>query len=105
MKCTSKQQAERIAEAGATKMGAQGYTFRPFAMSRGAGHVVKAGGTRYAVNTHTGTCGCPFYGENAEYRTCKHLLFARQEIAEGERADREAEEMEAARYDLAGAKW
>ncbi len=80
MKCSSKVQAERVANAGAAKMIGE-YVFKAFPMSQVAGHVVKADGTRYTVNTHTSTCNCAFYGENRAFQTCKHLVFAKAEIA------------------------
>ena len=86
--------AERIAKAGAAKMTAQGYTFNLFPMSRVAGHVVKADGTRYAVNTFTGKCACPFHKENG---ICKHQVWLRDELAR-EEADRARWETEAADF-------
>ncbi len=69
--------ATKIAEAGAAKMSGQGYTFKLFPMSKVAGHVVKADGTRYKVNLHTGKCSCPFHKDNA---TCKHLVWLKAEL-------------------------
>ncbi len=92
MKAATKIQAERIAKAGSFKMA--GYTFRPYAGSEHAGHVVKPSGEVYRVNVKASTCNCAFYRENWQFQACKHLEFAKAEIEWTARVNEEAQARE-----------
>ncbi len=85
MKTTNQQQAEQTAERNAAKMTEQGYTLRPAggteflpAAARSVFYVLKPDGTRYAVNTHRGTCNCAYRADN---HTCKHIAWATEQAA------------------------
>lgn len=118
MKCTSLDQARRVAAAGARKMTGQGYTLHrtgyPYSFN-----ISKPGGMGvYGVQVpHTmphgtpakGYCRCAFFAENAEWGVCKHILWAKwqddadrereaEEAAEAEYWDRRAEQEEEARF-------
>ena len=75
---------ERIAQAGAKKMSAQGYTFTP-ADETGTHDVIHPDGHKYRVNPDTDEllayCGCPFAKENG---LCKHQVWLRDELAREE---------------------
>ena len=79
MKCSSKVQAERIAKAGAAKMAGQGYRIQRSRFTPGSFCVIKADGTNHLVDTVRTFCSCPFFAENREFGTCKHLEYAREE--------------------------
>jgi len=86
---------ERIAQAGAKKMSAQGYTFAP--EGDGVNFIVtNPEGVGYLVNPDTDEllayCGCPFAKENGH---CKHIEWLRDELAH-EAADVARWEAEAA---------
>ncbi len=108
MKATTKIQAERVAAAGAAKMSGQGYTFRLYAGHDGAGHVINPQGDRYRVNTQAGVCNCPFYRENWQFGTCKHLVWLKAEFDWQARADAEAADCaeweEYGKHDLVASK-
>jgi hypothetical protein len=106
MKCTSYQQASRVAFFGAQKMDGQGYTYEPITRDPLTGKITTLrvtppteGHVGYIVTTDTqledlgiDLCNCPFYADNAEYRICKHVTRGRQfadDEAESE-ADAEA---------------
>lgn len=75
---TISETAVRIAKAGAVKMAGK-YTFKPFPFTQVAGVVTKLeDGTRYKVNTYTGTCSCPFHLKEGY---CKHLDWLKDELA------------------------
>ena len=75
-------QTERIAQAGAKKMSAQGYTFTP-ADDAGAFYVQKPGAAKpYLTDPNAEPiltyCSCPFAQENG---LCKHIVWLRDELA------------------------
>jgi hypothetical protein len=86
MKCTSKVQAERIAKAGAAKMDREGYRIANSgvkALYNQQFRIIKSGekAAAYIVGIAEGKtfCQCPFYRENAEFGTCKHIERCREE--------------------------
>ena len=75
---TISETTKRIAECGARKMAGK-YTFQPFPCSSVAGVVTKLeDGKTYKVNTHNGTCSCPFHRKE---NTCKHLEWVADDLA------------------------
>ena len=73
-------------------MNEQGYTLRsevPFLplAAQNRFQVRKSDGTRYVVNLYHRTCNCPFYGDNQQFKTCKHLLWADAEKEDMGRAE------------------
>jgi len=87
MKATSKQQAERIAKAGAAKMTAETHLIKPSSIKRWAGvqftFVNLESGARYTTSIDPANtfCSCPFYRENREHKACKHIVKAGEEAA------------------------
>ena len=77
MKCTDKKMANRVAVAGALKMGAEGYHFRPWGAG---GTVAKTDHSRNFVELPApgivAHCTCAFFKENREFGTCKHIVWA-----------------------------
>ena len=91
MICTSKTQAERIAIAGAARMAGQGYTLVQSPSNPSVYRCYKPAGEglyrdyyRVEMEPMPVTCSCAFFRENAQYKVCKHIAYAR--------AEREAEE-------------
>ena len=83
------------------------YTFQPFPYSAVAGEVTKLeDGTTYKVNTHTGTCSCPFHAKEGY---CKHIEWVNDELAYEAAVEARAEEIaewEAyGKYDLMAGKF
>lgn len=92
MICDSKKMANRVAIAGALKMNAEGYRFRPWG---GGGTVAKEDHSRNFVTLSsegiTAHCTCQFYAANWEHRTCKHLVWAGWQVeAANEREEQQA---------------
>lgn len=77
MICDTKEMALRVAKAGALKMGAEGYRFRPWGAG---GTVAKDDHSRNFVELPApgivAHCTCKFYAANWEFRTCKHIVWA-----------------------------
>ena len=85
MKCSSKVQATKIAEAGTRKMTAEKYSVKAsgFRSLRGVSWTIvnRESGARYAVSIDPANtfCSCPFFAENREFGICKHTEKAREE--------------------------
>jgi len=93
MTATTQTQASRIAQAGARKMTADKYTLKNTTIAALYGtsfivikHETK---TRYitSIDPAKTFCTCPFFRENREFGTCKHVCRCREE-AEWEAARR-----------------
>jgi len=98
MVATSKIQAERVAQAGARKMEAQGYTFTRSAANPGVFRIIKPEGGFYFVQDGPNMephCMCPFFADNSAFGTCKHIAWLRAELAWQADAERRAAEWEA----------
>jgi len=86
MVCTSKIQAETVAGYGAEKMG-RNYQIAENPFTEGtfrAWKVTNLGtGVTYRVNLTEGNtfCTCPFFRENKQFCTCKHIVACREEGA------------------------
>jgi hypothetical protein len=83
MKCISKIQAERVAMAGAAKMDRLGYDYRRSRSGAGVLYVRNPDGARYRVNLDPAapSCDCAFFADNAQFGTCKHLIWGREQMA------------------------
>jgi hypothetical protein len=74
MVCDSKQMAYRVATAGAKKMG-EGYRFERLDTMNWWVSNPAGGGYNVAIYSDNSTfCGCGFFGDNAQYGVCKHLV-------------------------------
>ena len=106
MICETKTQATNVAKAGAAKMTKQGYRMvylqKPLPVDvRFAVRVDNIlAGISYRLNLNTRHCSCPFFADNAEFKVCKHLLWADAEKA-GDVAEAEYQAAETARVNEA----
>ena len=105
MKATTKNQAERIAKAGAAKMTGQGYRIQRSRFTPGSFCVIKADGSNNLADTARTYCSCAFFAENKEFGTCKHLEFARAEDEFETRWTNYAAEAADAEHELADARY
>jgi hypothetical protein len=88
MKCTTKKEASRIAFFGARKMDAQGYTYQRLDIWNWWVSNPSGGGYNVAIfDSGEAHCGCPFFDENSEFGTCKHIA-----RVQGLKKDEEARE-------------
>lgn len=86
MKITTLEQAVAVSEAGAFTMSADGYRLERLIGSKASAHVYNPEGRRYTVRAFaedgfSPACNCRFFVENWQFKTCKHLCWAREAIA------------------------
>ena len=82
MICNSKQQAERVALIGASKMAGQNYQAVQSPMNPNVWKCIKSDGTWYRVEIGKmpRRCSCAFYRENCQIiATCKHIVYIEAE--------------------------
>jgi hypothetical protein len=95
MICTSQIQAEKVAQAGARKMGPANYAVEENAINAGKRTNYKVtnleSGERYRVNIAPGNtfCTCGFFLNNKQFGTCKHIVTCRLEAAYAEYCDQQ----------------
>ena len=88
MICDNKQQAVRVATAGAKTMTAQGYFLinlqKPLPLDVCNEFRVenRQKGVSYRVNLHNQFCTCKFHAENAQFKVCKHIIWCANEKAD-----------------------
>jgi predicted nucleic acid-binding Zn finger protein len=87
MKAATWIQAQMIAKAGARKMGPGNYSLLPSKFKALYGKqftiVNNASEARYITSIEEGKtfCTCPFFKENREFGTCKHIEYAKADMA------------------------
>ena len=87
MKATTKTQAERIAKAGAKKMNAETHTIKGSSIKSLIGKQFtitnNESGERYttSIDPKKTYCSCPFFQENKEFGVCKHIEYAKEDVA------------------------
>ncbi len=88
MKAATLTQATKIAQAGARKMTADKYTLKPSSFKSLIGKQFRVvnleTGARYttSIDPKKTFCSCPFFQENKEFGTCKHIERCREEAAD-----------------------